>query len=163
MKFKVNDIVKVINKDLLSYGQVGKVIEIDENWVYPYEVEFLNGEKYDNEGLFNDVDLIIIEEDEDELTKKLNDGFIEVQPHPKSFIDIVFQEGTAKENGVNGAQIEDVIDVLIERLDGFQKGGFPCRENALAITKLEEARMWLNERTRKRKEQGVEGNHEKHE
>lgn len=80
----------------------------------------------------------------------------------KKYIDIKFQEGTIQDNGVNGAQIEDVIDALVDRLQGFQKGGHPCRENALAITKLEEARLWLNERTRKRKEQGVEGKFENH-
>ncbi|PEP08206.1 hypothetical protein CN577_11600 [Bacillus toyonensis] len=78
------------------------------------------------------------------------------------FIDIKFQEGPIQTNGVNGAQIEHVINVLVERLQGFQDGGYPCRENALAITKLEEARLWLSERTRKRKQQGVEGKYEKH-
>ncbi|PEW74019.1 hypothetical protein CN449_15245 [Bacillus thuringiensis] len=78
------------------------------------------------------------------------------------YIKIKFQEGPIQENGVNGAQIEDVIDTLVNRLQSFQKGGYPCRENALAITKLEEARLWLNERTRKRQVQGVEGKYEKH-
>ncbi|MDA1636475.1 hypothetical protein PDK11_27160 [Bacillus cereus] len=78
------------------------------------------------------------------------------------YINIKFQEGPIQDNEVNGAQIEDVIDTLVDRLQGFQKGGYPCRENALAITKLEEARLWLNERTRKRQEQGVEGKYEKH-
>ncbi|MGE6313419.1 hypothetical protein ACQKD6_23740 [Bacillus cereus] len=77
-------------------------------------------------------------------------------------INIKFQEGPIQENGVNGAQIEEVVDVLVNRLQGFQNGGYPCRENALAITKLEEARLWLNERTRKRQEQGVEGKNIKH-
>jgi hypothetical protein len=70
----------------------------------------------------------------------------------EEYINIKFQEGTIQENGVNGAQIEDVIDLLVDRLSNFQKGDFACRENSLAITKLEEARMWLNERTRKRME-----------
>lgn len=73
------------------------------------------------------------------------------------YINIKFQEGPIRENGVNGCQIEDVIDVLVERLEGFQCGGYPCQENGRAITKLKEARLWLNERTRKRLEQGVEG------
>lgn len=80
----------------------------------------------------------------------------------EKYINIKFQEGPIKENGVNGCQIEDVIDVLVERLQGFQAGEFRCRENALAITKLEEARLWLDERTRKRLKQGVEGKNEKH-
>lgn len=78
------------------------------------------------------------------------------------YINIKFQEGPIRENGVNGCQIEDVINVLVERLQGFQSGDYRCRENALAITKLEEARLWLNERTRKRLEQGVEGKNINH-
>jgi hypothetical protein len=74
----------------------------------------------------------------------------------KMYINIKFQDGPIGEVGVNGCQVEDVIYALVERLTGFQKA-MPCRENALAITKLEEARMWLDERTRKRREQGVEG------
>ena len=77
-------------------------------------------------------------------------------------IDITFQVGPIREVGVNGCAIEDVIDVLVARLEGFQKGPFRCRENALAITKLEEAKHWLNERTRKRQEQGVEGRNVAH-
>jgi hypothetical protein len=73
------------------------------------------------------------------------------------YISIKFQEGPIREVGVNGCQIDDVIDVLVARLNVFQDGPYRCRENALAITKLEEARMWLNERTRKRVAQGVEG------
>ena len=72
------------------------------------------------------------------------------------YIRIKFQAGPLPD-GINGCSIEDVIDVLIARLEGFQKGNFRCRENALAITKLEEAKLWLLERTRKRQVQGVEG------
>jgi hypothetical protein len=36
-------------------------------------------------------------------------------------------------------------------------GKFPCRENSIAITKLEEALMWLNKRTADRVKRGVEG------
>lgn len=77
-------------------------------------------------------------------------------------IDVMFQAGPISEVGVNGCAIEDVIDVLVIRLEGFQKGPFRCRENALAITKLEEAKHWLNERTRKRQAQGVEGHNVAH-
>ncbi len=75
----------------------------------------------------------------------------------RQYISIKFQEGPIQENEVNGAQTEDVLEVLIERTTGFQKGEFSCRENALAIAKMEEALLWLNERTRRRVEQDVEG------
>jgi hypothetical protein len=40
---------------------------------------------------------------------------------------------------------------------GFQSGQFACRDNAVALTKLEEAMMWLQKRTRDRMSRGVEG------
>ncbi|MCT1383516.1 hypothetical protein [Bacillus sp. p3-SID196] len=79
-----------------------------------------------------------------------------------SYIDIKFQEGPIQENGVNGAQIEEVIQVLHDRLQGFQNGGFPCNENTMAMHHLKRAKKWLDERTAKRKAQGVEGKYEKH-
>ena len=78
------------------------------------------------------------------------------------FISIKFQLGPVKEKGVNGTSIENVIDLLVRRLEGFQNGPFKCRENALAITKLEEAVQWLEHRTRKRVAQGVEGTNQEH-
>ena len=72
-----------------------------------------------------------------------------------------FQRGPIKEVGTNGITHEVLLAVLIDRMRGFQSGPYACRENALALTKLEEARMWLNERTRARVARGVEGTHEK--
>jgi hypothetical protein len=70
-----------------------------------------------------------------------------------------FQRGTVPEAGHNGTTNEAVLSVLIHRLK-FLNGKFPCRENALAITKLEEAKLWLDERTRNRVARGVEGKHQ---
>ncbi|MCK5607171.1 hypothetical protein KAR91_35130 [Candidatus Pacearchaeota archaeon] len=62
-----------------------------------------------------------------------------------------------KEHGVNGCHHEDLIAIVIDRLKSFQQGVFICRENALAITKLEEAVHWLRHRTNDRINRGVEG------
>lgn len=70
---------------------------------------------------------------------------------------VSFQEGAINEVGVNGCHNEDLISIVIDRLQGFQESQFKCRENALAITKLEEALHWLNHRTRERERRGVEG------
>lgn len=70
---------------------------------------------------------------------------------------INFQNGVEPENGVNGCTMEDLISICIHRLECFQMGNYPCRENAIAKTKLEEALMWLNKRTLDRKNRGVEG------
>lgn len=72
--------------------------------------------------------------------------------------EMFFQHGTVPEAGHNGTTNEAVLSVVIHRLKCLQ-GKFPCRENALAITKLEEAKMWLEERTRNRVARGVEGQH----
>lgn len=74
--------------------------------------------------------------------------------------EIHFQEGPIKECGVNGANNEDLIAMVICRLEHFQNSEFACRENALAITKLEEALLWLRKRTMGREKRNVEGTHE---
>ena len=70
---------------------------------------------------------------------------------------INFQNGPIKEFGVNGVMNEDLIAIVIDRMRGFQSGGYACRDNALALTKLEEALMWLRNRTNSREARGVEG------
>lgn len=74
--------------------------------------------------------------------------------------EIHFQEGPIKECGVNGVCNEDLLVMVIRRLEGFQNSEFKCRENACAITKIEEALMWLRKRTTGRENRGVEGTHE---
>jgi hypothetical protein len=73
--------------------------------------------------------------------------------------DIHFQEGPILECGVNGVHNEDLLAMVICRLEHFQRTPYACRENALAITKLEEAMMWLRKRTDARTKRGVEGTH----
>ena len=59
----------------------------------------------------------------------------------------------------NGAFVETVIDAARQRIQFYQDSKFKCRENAIAITKLKEALMWLNKRTQDREQKGVEGTH----
>lgn len=60
-----------------------------------------------------------------------------------------------------GAFVEDVMLAAILRLRFFQASKFSCRENACALTKLEEALMWMQRRHEERFERGVQGLHEK--
>jgi len=60
----------------------------------------------------------------------------------------------------NGAFVETVIAAALQRIEHYQSTQFKCRENALAITKLEEALHWLNSRTNRREVQNVEGTHQ---
>jgi hypothetical protein len=81
---------------------------------------------------------------------------------PQPFLESVhFQKGPIKECGVNGVCNEDLIAMVVCRLEHFQKSEWSCRENAMAITKLEEALLWLRKRTMGRENRGVEGTHEK--
>lgn len=73
-------------------------------------------------------------------------------------LDVVkFQTGPVKQVGYNGTSEESLLAIIIDRLQGWQSGPFACRENALAVTKLQEAKHWLDHRTRERKRRTVEG------
>lgn len=63
---------------------------------------------------------------------------------------IKFQHGSVKEVGVNGCQLEDVLEIAAHRLAAFQVGPYACRENALALTHIQEAIHWLEHRTKQR-------------
>lgn len=60
----------------------------------------------------------------------------------------------------NGAFVETVLAIAKQRLEFYQTTKFKCRENELAITKIEEAMHWLQHRTAAREARGVEGTHE---
>ena len=79
-------------------------------------------------------------------------------------IEIHWQDGPLSVDGVrkepNGAFVEGVINAAIGRLEFYNETKFKCRENSLAITKLQEALHWLNSRTENRTKRGVEGTHQ---
>jgi hypothetical protein len=75
-------------------------------------------------------------------------------------VTLHFQDGPIGEQGVNGTSNEEVIQILVDRLTSFQQmggGQFACKENACAITHLQEALHWLEARTKARVKRGVEG------
>lgn len=78
------------------------------------------------------------------------------EPHVQT---LLFQHGPIGDVGVNGITHEVLLAILRDRLECFQKSKYACRENALALTKLEEAAMWLESRTKARVVRGVEGTH----
>jgi len=79
--------------------------------------------------------------------------YIRVIPEGVVFVG---QRGPIKDVGVNGCQIDDVVTFALGTLQTLNKK-FPCRENSLAITKLEEALHWLDARKQDREERKVEG------
>ena len=72
-----------------------------------------------------------------------------------------FQNGpiSVDGNGMNGITHEALLAVLCDRLRGFQAGPYACKANACALTHLEEAQHWLQQRTIERMRRGVEGTH----
>ena len=80
-------------------------------------------------------------------------------------IDIKWQDGPLGRDGdriaPNGAFVENVIDAAVKRIQYYQDSKFNCRENAIALTHLETALLWLNKRTQDREERKVEGTHNK--
>lgn len=74
----------------------------------------------------------------------------------KNSITFNIQNGPIKEVGVNGCQVETLIEAAKLIIDGLNKQ-FPCRENSIVITKLEEAILWLQKRKTDREKRNVEG------
>ena len=76
------------------------------------------------------------------------------------FID--FQNGARKENGsLHGVLDTDLLEIVRHRLQCFQCGPFSSRENAVALTHIEEALMWMNRRVEDRIERNVLGTNNK--
>lgn len=73
------------------------------------------------------------------------------------YCDIMFQNGPIAEHGINGLTQEVLLAIVVDRLQSFQAGTFSCRENAVALTHLETAQLWLHKRTLDRVARGVEG------
>ena len=61
----------------------------------------------------------------------------------------------------NGAFVEDVIQAVIGRIIFYQKSEFYCMKNAQALTALQKAAEYLDNRTSEREQREVEGAHEK--
>lgn len=72
---------------------------------------------------------------------------------------VLFQNGPIGEVGVNGVTQEALIAILMDRLEGFQRGPFACSDNENALHCLRMAKAWLHRRTEARMERGVEGTH----
>jgi hypothetical protein len=76
--------------------------------------------------------------------------------HDVNSLSFTIQNGPIKEKGVNGCQVDTVIEAAKAILEGLNKQ-FPCRENSAAITKLDEALHWLEHRKKDRERRAVEG------
>jgi len=82
-------------------------------------------------------------------------NFIYVR-HDVNSLSFTIQNGPIKENGINGCQVDTIIEAAKIIIEGLNKN-FPCRENSMAITKLDECLLWLNKRKVDREKRNVEG------
>lgn len=72
--------------------------------------------------------------------------------------DIKFQKGPRSiETSVGGVLDTDLLEIVRDRLQCFQSGEYACRENAIALTNIEEALLWMNKRVEDRAERGILG------
>ena len=77
-------------------------------------------------------------------------------------VPIDFQNGARKlPDSTHGVLDTDLLEICRHRLQCFQEGPFTSRENAIALTHIEEALMWLNRRVEDRIERNVLGTNNK--
>lgn len=83
--------------------------------------------------------------------------------NPDDIIETLqFQEGARKDpKAIHGVTDQDLLEIVRDRLKGFQSGDMPTRETACALTHIEEALMWLNKRIEDRIERNVLGTYNK--
>lgn len=71
---------------------------------------------------------------------------------------INFQNGARKlYDSKHGILDTDLLEIVRHRLQCFQNGEFATRENAIALTHIEEALLWMNKRVEDRIERSVLG------
>lgn len=93
-----------------------------------------------------------LEDNNSSLTGKPEDLLLTVQ----------MQCGPRKEEGsLHGVIDTDLLEIVRDRLKSFQAGPFSSRENACALTHIEEALMWMNRRVEDRIERNVLGKSQK--
>lgn len=88
-----------------------------------------------------------------------SDPFVARHGSPSKHTTILFQNGPIPEKGVNGVTQEVLLAIVADRLNAFQNGPFACRENEVALEKVQEAMEALQSRTKARMARGVEGTH----
>jgi hypothetical protein len=92
-------------------------------------------------------ELANFEQDLPELNQRLQ--FIHKEQRPEVDPPVFFTV-------TDGTTNEEVLKVLIDRLQSLN-AKLPNRQTSIAVTKCQEALMWLENRTAERKARGVEG------
>jgi len=116
-------------------------------------------------------DIVVMDELREKFPEKFNESgqmdwewfekdirpnkFIYVR-HDKNSLSFTLQNGPVKENGVNGCQVDTIIEVAKTMLEGLD-ADVPCVENQQAIVHLGFALRQLEKRRLDREKRGVEG------
>lgn len=75
---------------------------------------------------------------------------------------VIFQKGPRNAQGSTSGVLDvDLLEIVRDRLTAFQNGDYRCRENAIALTHVEEALLWMNKRVEDRAERNVLGTTQK--
>lgn len=85
----------------------------------------------------------------------IKDHFI-IHGKENNTLTFKIQDGPIKEVGVNGCQVTDMISIaqyIIKKLNDK----FPCEENLMTISSLNQALAWQRQRTNNRVQRNVEG------
>ena len=89
------------------------------------------------------------------------DGTFRTRPE-NMLLTVQMQEGPRKDpDAIHGVLDGDLLEIVRDRLTAFQSGPYACRENACALTHIEEALMWMNRRVEERATRGVLGTYQK--
>ena len=91
------------------------------------------------------------------------EGVISETPIRETFGEsIKFQNGARKDpNAIHGILDTDLLEIVRDRLKGFQNGEFATDDNAKALEHIEIALMYMNKRVMDRYERNVLGTHQK--
>jgi hypothetical protein len=73
----------------------------------------------------------------------------------ENVLRILFQSGVTTEVGLNGVTPEILLEVLIDRFEGYQSGPFACEENDRAIKGMRDAIQAIQDRRAERAARGV--------
>jgi hypothetical protein len=110
-------------------------------------------------GIDDLTDSIVIVSDNPDPSAGNGTHFYEASgPDGKMCASIQFQHGPRNDpSSTPGLTLQAAIEILIDHVRSFQGGPYACRENALVLTKLEEAQHWAQHRAIDRKRRGVLG------